>query len=163
MNSSHPKISSIQATLIAISLLATNAVNASSVKQIPNPYPTCFDSAAKRVGVSPLLLSSLGCVESKFNANAINRANKNGSSDYGLMQINSAELPRLAQKGIGVEQLMEPCTNIQIGAEVLAQKIKSKGDTWRAIGAYNAASEKKRQGYAWKVYNVMKAGVCVNA
>lgn len=163
MNSSHPKINSLQATLVAIALLATNTVNASAVKQIPNPYPACFEHAAKRVGVSPLLLTSFGCVESKFNANAINRANKNGSADYGLMQINSGELPRLAQRGISVEQLMDPCTNIQIGAEVLAQKIKSHGDSWRAIGAYNAASEKKRQSYAWKVYKVMKAGVCINA
>ncbi|MCI4411469.1 MAG: lytic transglycosylase domain-containing protein [Thiotrichales bacterium] len=160
MSNSHSKTSILQATLASIALLTTNTVNASAVKQIPNPYPVCFEQAAKRVGVSPLLLTSFGCVESKFNANAINRANKNGSTDYGLMQINSGELPRLAQRGIGVEQLMEPCTNIQIGAEVLAQKIKSHGNSWRAIGAYNAASESKRQTYAWKVYRIMKSGVC---
>jgi len=146
--------------LLVLSILFASGAASASLAQIPNPYTGCFAAAANQARVSPLLLSAIGCVESRFNAKAVNNANANASSDYGLMQINSAELPALAQKGISLETLMDPCTNIQVGAQILAQKIKSHGDTWRGVGAYNAKSEHKRANYAWKVYKVMKSGEC---
>lgn len=146
--------------LLVLSLLFASAAANASLAQIPNPYTGCFASAANQARVSPLLLSAIGCIESRFNHKAVNNANANASSDYGVMQINSGELPRLAQKGIDVERLMDPCTNIHIGAEILAQKIKAYGNTWQGVGAYNAKSEHKRQNYAWKVFRVMKSGEC---
>ena len=68
------------------------------------------------------------------------------------MQINSAWLPELAKHGISERHLWEPCTNIHVGAWVLAQKVKKLGMTWDAVGAYNATTPAKRKRYAWKVY-----------
>ena len=115
------------------------------------PAHACWDDAATRYQVSSALLYAIARTESGLNPQAIGR-NGNGSRDIGLMQINSAWLPTLASHGIGERDLFEPCTNIHVGAWVLAQKIRKLGMTWEAVGAYNATTPYKRTHYAWKVY-----------
>ena len=123
----------------------------------------CFDTAAERHRVSADLLRAIACVESNFNPHAVNR-NRNGSVDYGVMQINSVWLRELGKFGIERDHLWDPCTNIHVGAWVLAQKIQAFGFSWRAIGAYNAGlkqtplREYLRYEYAKKVYGVLDNG-----
>ena len=123
----------------------------------------CFETAAERHRVSADLLRAIACVESNFNPHAINR-NRNGSVDYGVMQINSVWLKELGEFGIERDHLWDWCTNIHVGAWVLAQKIQRLGYTWRAIGAYNAGlkdtrlREQLRYEYAEKVYRVVEHG-----
>lgn len=111
----------------------------------------CWDEAAARYSVNPYLLYAIAKTESGLNPNAINR-NKNGSADIGLMQINTAWLPTLRRYGIGANELYNPCTSIYVGAWILAQNQRKLGNTWEAVGAYNAASPDKRIKYAYKVY-----------
>jgi soluble lytic murein transglycosylase-like protein len=115
------------------------------------PAHACWDEAAMRYQVSSELLYAVARTESSLNPVAVNR-NSDGSVDIGLMQINSRWLPTLARYGIGSRELLEPCTNIQVGAWVLAQKIRKLGVSWVAVGAYNANSPVKRIAYARKVY-----------
>ena len=68
------------------------------------------------------------------------------------MQINSAWLPKLATHGIDEQELLEPCTNIQVGAWILAGNVQRLGYTWDAIGAYHAASPARRRAYAEQIY-----------
>ncbi len=123
----------------------------------------CFDTAAKRHYVSADLLRAIACVESNFNPKAVNY-NRDGSADYGIMQINSRWLDELSVFGIERDHLWDPCTNIHVGAWVLAQKIQAAGYNWRAIGAYNAGLKQtpQREGlryeYAKKVYDVFDNG-----
>jgi soluble lytic murein transglycosylase-like protein len=123
----------------------------------------CFETAAERHRVSADLLRAIACVESNFNPHAMNR-NRNGSVDYGVMQINSVWLKELGEFGIERDHLWDWCTNIHVGAWVLAQKIQRLGYTWRAIGAYNAGlkdtrlREQLRYEYAEKVYRVVEHG-----
>jgi soluble lytic murein transglycosylase-like protein len=49
----------------------------------------CFEDAGNKYGINPILLESIARVESNLNPKAINK-NTNGTSDIGLMQINSA-------------------------------------------------------------------------
>jgi soluble lytic murein transglycosylase-like protein len=112
----------------------------------------CWEDAAARYGVNPYLLYAIAKTESNLNPAAMNRNNKNGSYDIGLMQINSSWLPTLRKHGIDEAQLMNACTSIHVGAWVLAENIRRLGNSWVAVGAYNARNPELRMKYAKKVY-----------
>lgn len=112
----------------------------------------CFEAAAQRYNVPAALLWAVAKVESGFNPTAVNW-NRNGSLDYGVMQINSVWL-----KTIGEERWMalgDPCFNIHMGAYVMADCLRRFGYTYEGIGCYNADSHDKRIRYATKVVKAM--------
>jgi soluble lytic murein transglycosylase-like protein len=119
----------------------------------------CWEEAAARYGVNPYMLYAIAKTESNLNPSAINRNNKNGSYDIGLMQINSRWLPTLRKHGIDEAQLWDACTNIHVGAWVLAENIRRMGNSWAALGAYNARDPELRIKYAHKVYRNIPAEV----
>ncbi len=120
----------------------------------------CFADAAKRYGVNKTLLMAIAKVESNWNPQALN-VNDNGSTDHGLMQINSQHFKKLAAFNITEETIMEPCTNVHIGAWMLADMMKRHGAKWWSVGAYNAgnkpSSEQRRIRYAQKVASIYRA------
>ena len=121
----------------------------------PVPYRACFIAAAARHGVNEHLLWAIAKVESGYDAKAQHK-NTNATTDYGVMQINSSHLPWLQRYGIELHHLtQQPCTNIDVGAAILAGMISRFGSTWRAVGAYGAgvgvAADPVRSGYAAKV------------
>jgi soluble lytic murein transglycosylase-like protein len=102
-----------------------------------------------------------------MNPAAVNgsHAARTGSTDLGLMQINSSHLPRLAKWGITREALMtDACLNVMVGAWLLVQHMDRNGQDWNGIGSYNAACSQlkgqacttARNTYAWKVYRALK-------
>jgi Transglycosylase SLT domain len=122
----------------------------------------CFNEAAARYGVSPQLLCAVARCESDMRPDAVNRSHvaRTGTVDVGLMQINSGHLPWLKQYGITEQHLLDACTNVQVGAYILAEKMQRYGNTWEAVGAYNAACTQlkgdkcteARTKYAWCVH-----------
>lgn len=122
----------------------------------------CWEQAAQRYGVSADLLYAIGRVESRLNPHAVNLTHRQltGSYDIGLMQINSSHLRTLARHGIHERDLYDPCTNIHVGAWLLADSFSRHGATWDGVGAYNAACSQlkgaacqtTRAKYAWLVY-----------
>ena len=119
----------------------------------------CWQLAATRYHIDPLLLYAIAKVESGLNPNARN-INSDSSQDIGLMQINSRHLPALAQWGITEQSLItQPCTSVMVGAWILAGFIQQKGYGWQAVGAYNAGAkpgrDERRARYAlavWRYY-----------
>jgi hypothetical protein len=121
------------------------------VLAFPASAIACWNEAAQRYGVNPQLLYAIAKTESGLNPRALNR-NPDGSYDIGLMQINSRWLPTLRRYGISEVRLFEPCTSIHVGAWILAQNMRRLGNTWNAVGAYNAKTPERRLQYAIKVY-----------
>lgn len=123
---------------------------------------SCWEEAAQRYGISADLLYAIARVESNLNPQAVNRSHvrRTGSYDIGLMQINSGHLRTLSPHGIREADLFVPCTNIHVGAWLLADSFSRRGATWDAVGAYNAACSQlrgkdcveARAKYAWRVY-----------
>lgn len=118
---------------------------------IASPAMACWNEAAQRYGVNPQLLYAIAKTESGLDPRALNR-NPDGSYDIGLMQINSRWIPTLRRYGISEARLFEPCTSIHVGAWILAQNMRRLGNTWNAVGAYNAKTPAQRLRYAIKVY-----------
>jgi soluble lytic murein transglycosylase-like protein len=114
----------------------------------------CFEEAATSYGLNPQLLKTIAKTESNFNSQAVHK-NRNGSTDIGLMQINSFWVPvlRLDRNRL----ISDPCYNTMTGARILQQCIERHGRTWNAIGCYNAASKPKRVSYAWKIFDYLVA------
>lgn len=105
----------------------------------------CWEAAASRYGVDARLLYAVASVESSLNPSVINRDNPFGNTyDIGLMQINSSHLPKLSKYGITEASLLDACTNMHVGAWILAGNFQRYGVTWEAVGAYNASCSKLR-------------------
>lgn len=113
----------------------------------------CFEDAGSAYGISPALLEGIAKVESNLNPKAINK-NTNGTSDIGLMQINSAWLKSISLNANDL--LKDACLNTMTGAWILRQCIDRHGYGWEAVGCYNAMSRDKKVNYAWKVFHQLK-------
>jgi soluble lytic murein transglycosylase-like protein len=123
-----------------------------SARAEPAPLQRCIADAAQLFGHTEELLAAIVRQESSGKCASVNRANADRSYDIGCMQINSSWLPVLQSRfGISEQDLFDPCINVNVGAWILAGEVRRHGNTWRAVGAYNAKTESKRISYAWKV------------
>src|SRR5213080_2948114 len=132
----------------------------------PSHASACWDDAGERYGVLPQLLYAMARVESSLNPAAVNNSHRKrtGTYDIGLMQINSSHLPTLARHGIQEADLYDPCTNIHVGAWLLAGEFSRHGASWEGVGAYNAACTQLRGNdckaarakYVWLVYRSLR-------
>lgn len=118
----------------------------------------CWEEAGAEYGINPQLLQAVSSAESGGNQSAVN-PNGNGSYDACHMQVNTRWYFRL-KKLHGKEYadrvwsaLSDPCYCTRFGAFVLSDCIARFGETWRAVGCYNAADERKAAIYARRVYD----------
>lgn len=142
--------------LAGIALAAPLACAPVRADDLPDVWRACFTEAGAHYGIAPAVLSAIARTESKLDPSAVH-TNTDGSSDVGLMQINSRWFPALRRAGISPTTLYRPCTSIWAGAWILAQAFARRGYTWESIGAYNAgerisaASARRRAAYANQV------------
>lgn len=105
-------------------------------------YEACFKAASQKHGVPLKILLAVSFTESSFNHRSRN-SNRNGTQDYGLMQINSIWAPHAKKMGYSWNQIKSnPCTNIMFGSRILKDNRKRLGNWKSAIGAYNAGFAK---------------------
>jgi soluble lytic murein transglycosylase-like protein len=103
------------------------------------PIDECAARMEAHYALPAGIVAKIIAAESGGNPRAINRANSNGTVDYGLMQINSSHLPVL--RGFGVDEnvlLDSPCINVAVGGAVLAHGLRvSDGHLIHALSRYN--------------------------
>ena len=116
-------------------------------------FSFCFDEAGEMYDISSSILRAIAEVESSFDAYAVNH-NKDGSYDYGLMQINSWWADRIGEDLWS--SLGDPCMNVKVGAWILAQCFHRLGYTMHGIGCYHSPSESKQLIYAGKIYEILQ-------
>ena len=109
-----------------------------------------WDDIGARYGIHPYLLAAVAQHESNLDPAAI-RTNKNGSRDIGLMQINSVHLPELAKHGISEQDLLNPCTNLAVGAWLMKRHQLNYGNTWEAVGVYHSATPANKWKYVSRI------------
>jgi len=103
-------------------------------------------AAGKQTGLDPLLIIAVMAVESRFNPIAESVAGAKG-----LMQV----IPRYHMEKIiasgGEKAVLEPETNILLGARILREYIVRSGDLSTALRMYNGALDNGSNQYAEKV------------
>lgn len=102
-----------------------------------NLYNAEISASSARHGVPAPLIKAIIAKESGFTAAAYRAEPNIKDASRGLMQILHSTA-KLVRPGVTVDQLMDPATNIDIGAQLLAGLLKqTKGDVPAAISAYN--------------------------
>lgn len=139
--------------LVFFVILCINISNAFCFEQSKQNDTFCFNQAGEMYNVSPVVLWAISKVESNFNNVAINYNNNGYGYDYCHMQINSRWYASLKHVW---NNLSDPCFCTKVGAWILSQCIQKYGNTWDAIGCYNAKSKNKRIKYASKIYKAIK-------
>lgn len=117
---------------------------AKTLLQLEAPQGYCFAYAARIEHVNPSVLMAIAWQESHFWPWRVHR-NSNGTTDYGIMQINSSNLPSLH---LTARSVMPMCANIQAGARLYRRAIHQFGNTWAAVGAYHSTTPILQQRYA---------------
>jgi soluble lytic murein transglycosylase-like protein len=84
---------------------------------------------------------------------------RDGSHDYGPMQVNSYWLPWLARHGISEHQLRWwGCYNVAVGGWILRYEMgRARGDVWRAVGRYNTPKPQLQGAFIENVRGKMRA------
>ncbi len=121
----------------------------------------CFDLAGEKYNIPPAMLRAVAQVESSLNPQAVNY-NKNGSYDFGLMQINTCW-----QKTLGDHwnDLADPCYNVIVGAWILRQCFDRYGYSWDSVACYNTGKPasrikgRKKKGALLYIQKVQKAAM----
>lgn len=112
-----------------------------AVKDKPIEKAVAYFSAIYRVD-SNLVLAIIDS-ESEYNPDAVNR-NGNGSTDHGLMQINSCNHEWLS-KELGITDFHDPVQNIQAGTYILSLLTAKYDNYHRVLMCYNMGESRTRQ------------------
>ncbi|MDR0624335.1 MAG: lytic transglycosylase domain-containing protein [Treponema sp.] len=94
---------------------------------------------ADAFNVSPSLAFALSWEESRYNPKAINRANRDGSVDRGLFQLNERSFPKIAEA-----DFFNPSINAWYGMAHLRVCLDSGVSEIAALAMYNAGTGRVR-------------------
>ena len=110
----------------------------------------CIEQAAQVSGVPAVVL--LGVIAHEHGRVGSYHQNKNGTLDFGPMQLNSDwikdNLNQLGRYGITAHSILNNgCVNIQVGAWRLNRETAKHGMTWEAVGTYHSNTPKHKVRY----------------
>ncbi|MFC0086494.1 lytic transglycosylase domain-containing protein [Dyella flava] len=117
-------------------------------------HADCIDEASKYHQVHSYVLRAIAFQESRMRPWAVNH-NNDGSTDFGMMGINSVHLSELDRYGVKPHQLFDPCVSAYVAAWYLRQKMDKYGNTWRAVGAYHSETPQAGAVYAAQIKRIL--------
>ena len=110
---------------------------------MPVPYLACMALVAHLYALPPRVLPAIHAVEG--GAPGIVHANRDGSRDLGVMQVNTLWLPALARythttaATVASRLLGEPCYNIAAAGAIFRTYLnETRGDLLQAVGDYHS-------------------------
>lgn len=113
----------------------------------------CINKSAVQYHIPATLIISVLKMENGRIGDAIK--NKNGTYDYGPMQINSIWLPELAKYGYSREKIQyDPCANVAVGTWLLSRAIADDKTLWKGVGNYHSHTSNKNFAYRTKVQKI---------
>ncbi len=107
----------------------------------------CFEEAGNKYNIAPKLLKAIAQVESDFRINITNTKNRNKSTDYCHMQVNSWWKQKLGENW---KYLNDPCYCTMVGAWILRQCIDRYGYGWDAVACYNTGKSTRTNNHKKK-------------
>lgn len=115
----------------------------------------CINEAAITYNIPATLIISVLTVEGGEVGMA--SPNKNGTYDYGPMQINTIWLEKIKPYGYTKEKIQnDPCANVMVGAWILSMNIANDTDIWHGVGGYHSYTPGLNHAYRYKVSDVYK-------
>ena len=102
--------------------------------------------ASRQVGIDPLLILAVMAVESRFNPIA-----ESEFGAKGLMQVIPKHHQDKIEEAGGAQAVLDPMSNILIGARILKQYIRQTGSVESGLQVYNGALADTSNQYALKV------------
>lgn len=120
------------------------------------PYLACMALVASIYGLPPRVLPSIQAVEGGRPGTV--SANRNGTEDLGVMQVNTLWLPALARyTGLAEAMVRErlihdACFNIAAAGAILRGHLDAAdGDLMRAVGNYHSRTPMRHEAYRARV------------
>lgn len=120
------------------------------------PFLSCMALVAQIYALPPRVLPSIQAVEG--GRPGLVMSNRNGSEDYGVMQVNSVWLPALVRyTGLDTAEVRRrlidrPCFNIAAAGLIMRTHLDaSGGDLMRAVGNYHSHTPVFHQAYRLRV------------
>jgi len=115
----------------------------------------CINRAAIVYNVPATLIISVLTVEGGEVGMA--SRNKNGTYDYGPMQINTIWLEKIKPYGYTREKIQyDACANVMVGAWILSKNIADSADLWRGVGGYHSYTPHLNHAYGYKVSDIYR-------
>lgn len=121
---------------------------------IINDVPVeCINKAAIQYHIPAVIIISVLRMENGHVGDAIR--NKNGTYDYGPMQINSIWLPEINKYGYTRAAIQyDPCANVKVGTWLLSKAIADDKTLWKGVGNYHSHTCDKNMAYRAKVQKI---------
>jgi soluble lytic murein transglycosylase-like protein len=112
----------------------------------------CINRAAITYMVPAKVIISV--LETENGKNGQAKLNKNGTFDYGVMQINSIWLKSIEPYGYNMKAIRyNPCANVAVGAWILSQRIAHSENLWEGIGGYHSYTPALNANYQAKIFH----------
>jgi soluble lytic murein transglycosylase-like protein len=131
-------------TVRLVLIAGVAAVALAAARHRKTPYDADFEREGKVYGIDPDLLRAIAQTESGMRPD-VRGKNQNGTTDWGLMQINDSTADTLK---IPRSDLLNPTVSIHAGAvwmDELRRELVPLFDPYRWVASYNAGAPKVKR------------------